>query len=134
MPIEFKVVLPAYRIPSNSRVTKPTGSVQYMLTRSIRVYGDADQRREVAASGGTVFLIDPRTGNANAMPGTTELLWVTSRSGLDKVLDPDGRFIDPDDYDDYGDVERLIEGVAVDHGDDLAAKVATTRDRLWKDE
>lgn len=76
---KISVLLAASEIPEGSTVTKRTGEKEYTLRSSVQVYG---QNIEIKADPGTIFLIDTRTGNANAIPSSTVLVWTTTRERL----------------------------------------------------
>lgn len=75
----ISVLLAASAIPVGSTVTKRTGEKEYTLRSSVKVYG---QNIEIKADPGTIFLIDTRTGDANAIPSSTVLMWTTTTERL----------------------------------------------------
>ena len=84
----IKIILPASQIPEDATVTKRTGKQEYRLTRVIKVYSNnTEERHEIAAKDGAVFL-GGRAGQFNAYPGSTELVWITTRERLDYFLNP----------------------------------------------
>lgn len=96
-----RVLLPAGRIPLDSTVTKRTGTKEYILKNKLRVFpmpeskktrlareerGEERERgQEITALDGTLLLVCD--GDANAITNSTELVWVTTRSGIRYWLD-----------------------------------------------
>lgn len=78
----LKVILPAALIPLGSTVSKRTGRAQYTLGDRLRLFSSNEAKKEIIAQEGTRFLIG--TGDANAIPDTTELVWeIEEESFLD---------------------------------------------------
>jgi len=75
------VVLPADEIPLGSQVTKRTGRAQYTLGDRLRVFNAGGEKQEIVAQEGTRFLIGDR-GDANAIPASTELIWLIEEEEL----------------------------------------------------
>lgn len=71
-----KIILAASDIPLGRTVTKKTGTKEYVLLDKLRVFGENGERREIKALPGALFLVCD--GDANAIPSSTELLWVTT--------------------------------------------------------
>jgi len=84
----LKVLLPAHEIPDKAIVTKRTGEKEYVLRRSITVYREDGEKTTVTANDGTVFLVDPRTGDANAFGAGKVLGWHATRYQILDLLDP----------------------------------------------
>jgi hypothetical protein len=68
---ELAVLLPAYRIPDQARITKRTGEQYYVLRHNITVY-QADKSTPLNLEGD--FLIGPN-GSVNQIKQDTLLLW-----------------------------------------------------------
>jgi hypothetical protein len=79
----ISVILKAAVIPDGSTVSKVTGEKQYILKRSIKLYG-SDQK-EVIPDPNTVFLISE--GSVNQYPNSTKLLWITTIDNLNSLID-----------------------------------------------
>ena len=70
------VLLPAYKIPSGSVVTKRNGDKEYILNRNINLYGE---KKEIINYAGVIFLI-PKDGpnKISCIPDDSILLWKTT--------------------------------------------------------
>lgn len=92
----MKLLIKAEKIPLGSRVTKATGEKVYILRDRIRIFsGTGAPVREVVASEGTVFIVDPERGDALAFPNDRVLGWVVEpdvlRDYLDRLLSKDDK-------------------------------------------
>ncbi len=81
----IRVILPAGKIPLGSDVTKKNGEKPYILRDRIRIFTQGEDKRELIAQEGTRILIS-ETGDANAIPNTTDLVWHATRDDLDDYL------------------------------------------------
>lgn len=87
----FTVLLPARLIPKGSIVTKRSGSVEYKLESSIRVYSkpDLEFKEQRIESDGVCFLLGEH-GSINAISDHTVLSWqVLEGDLLDFLVDRD---------------------------------------------
>lgn len=72
----LKIIYPVSWIPNNSKVTKVTGSKEYILVEEIKVY-DAETKPIIIKNTGTRFLISPNDPSSiNCVSDTTELIWI----------------------------------------------------------
>jgi hypothetical protein len=78
--LTLKVILPAALIPLGSTVSKRTGRAQYTLGDRLRLFSPNEAKKEIVAQEGTRFLIG--TGDANAIPDSTELVWEINEEDL----------------------------------------------------
>jgi hypothetical protein len=81
--MEVTVILPLYRIPEGERVTKRTGTKEYIVRDQLRIYGldeeeDPDGVRYLNAGAGGRFLVDPENGNANVWESKRPVVWKTT--------------------------------------------------------
>lgn len=82
--MQFKVILPAKDIPDHSKVTKITkGGVPYTLLRSIKVFGNPKEEKEIKSEG-VVFLFS-ESGNITAVPETLELICLSTLKQLEEI-------------------------------------------------
>ena len=72
----LKVILPAGKIPEDASVTKLTGTVQYVLRKSLVIYSDVagKPRQDIKADEGCVFMIGERS--TTVVPASKELIWI----------------------------------------------------------
>lgn len=83
----MKLILEAYQIPNNAKVTKPSGLKELTLLREIRLYPQkhAEPHPDVRARNGCVFLLDER-GNVDVYPPDLLLAWIVDRDDLHDYL------------------------------------------------
>lgn len=80
----LRLLLPAETIPTGSTVTKPSGSQEYLLTHSLRVYADRKDDLEGFTVSG-FFLQGP--SGINQIPGDKVLCWNVRASTLVDFLE-----------------------------------------------
>ena len=83
--MDIKIILPAYDIPDGSTVTKITGTYQYILSKTIRIFGELKQ--EIKQQN-IVFLTKPDNpiNFISAIADYTSLIWVTTEEELYEYL------------------------------------------------
>lgn len=85
-PSILKVILPAGKVPAGSTVTKRTGTKAYHLADRLVLRGD--DRKEVRAQPGCLFLLAEASAEVEATPDTLEVVWLAPDYALLDYLDP----------------------------------------------
>jgi hypothetical protein len=81
----LRLLLPAETIPTGSTVTKPSGSQEYILSHSLRVYADRKDDLEGFTVSG--FFLQGPSGSINQVPGDKVLCWNVKASALVDFLE-----------------------------------------------
>lgn len=88
-PAILKVLLPAYKIPDGSQVSKRTGEMVYTLNKQIKVYPDKSLDSKVELDVKGCFLFGPR-GGINQIDPNLELHWLVEAEYLYFYLEEQG--------------------------------------------
>ena len=83
----LKILMPAGRIPLESRVTKVRGAKPYTIRDRIRVFGEGGDRREIVAQQGARFVV-AENGDANAIGDDVELVWYAAHWLVRDLVEP----------------------------------------------
>lgn len=81
---QFELLVPVRVIKNGQTVCKANGSNEYTVRRMLRVHGESPRR--MFAAEGTVFLIDPRTGDATCVLDDTKVIVTGSAVTLENFL------------------------------------------------
>lgn len=79
----ISVILAARDIPVNSKVTKRTGTAEFILSDVFTIYKENGGKQLMTAEEGTRFLIPNKASQSiNVINGSTELTWSTDYETL----------------------------------------------------
>ncbi len=74
--MEIGIVLPAYKIPNDSIVTRKAGIVRYIINSNLTIFGEFNQKIEHQ---GIRFLIKQGENTSiSAIPENKSLIWLTT--------------------------------------------------------
>lgn len=89
----FTLIIPVKDVPVDSVITKVTGSKEYKVKDSVRIFSDKiEDRQEIKAQPGVRFICAMTTpGDINAIGGDTNVAWTVSKEELlNYIHDLDG--------------------------------------------
>lgn len=88
--MDIQVILPANRIPTGSKVSKPNGGFEYTLLDMLKIYAEKESGIApviVKSENDCRFIV--RGDHMNAVAGDRELIWHTDTRTLIDYLEAD---------------------------------------------